>query len=557
MSQPIKIDFVALAPVTAQTSAHASTKRGGKSKPAQTLVIFMGQDFAFGATTRNLIGKEGEALIKRAAGATKFKGKEQTALDIVAPSGFAADRLLVIGTGAAAEEPAKEQGKPGKDSGGKENPGKANSANDNAKDASEKPADYISLGGYVLGKLGAGACALIAFDLPQPPKDAAAAAAEFVEGMRLRDYKFDAYKTKKKEDEEAGATEISVAVDEPSAARREAKARDAQAEGVAIARTLVNEPANVLYPEEFARRAEELEKLGVEVKVLDEAEMRQLGMGALLGVGQGSDRESRVVIMRWRGTKGGKDNGKDSGKGKPIAFVGKGVCFDSGGISIKPAAGMEDMKGDMAGAACVVGLMHTLAARKAKADVIGAIGLVENMPGPNAQRPGDIVKSMSGQTIEVINTDAEGRLVLADVLWYVQDKFKPQFMVDLATLTGAILVALGQEHAGLFSNNDELSERLAVAGKETNEKVWRLPLGSAYDKLIDSKFADMKNTGGRHGGSITAAQFLQRFVNGTPWAHLDIAGTGMNLPASDVSQSWGSGFGVRLLDRLVAKYYES
>jgi leucyl aminopeptidase len=201
--------------------------------------------------------------------------------------------------------------------------------------------------------------------------------------------------------------------------------------------------------------------------------------------------------------------------------------------------------------------MHTLAARKAKVDVIGAIGLVENMPGSNAQRPGDIVKSMSGQTIEVINTDAEGRLVLADVLWYVQDKYKPQFMIDLATLTGAILVALGQEHAGLFSNNDELSERLSVAGKETNEKVWRLPLGPSYDKLIDSKFADMKNTGGRHGGSITAAQFLQRFVNGTPWAHLDIAGTGMNSPATDVNQSWASGFGVRLLDRLVAKYYEA
>ena len=550
MSQPIKIDFVALAPVTAQTPPHVS-KRGGKTKPAQTLVIFMGQDFAFGAATRDLIGTEGEALIKRAAGATKFKGKEQTALDIVAPSGFAADRLLVIGAG------ADETSKAGKEA------GKENAGEDKAKEANEKPVDYIGLGGYVLGKLGAGACALVAFDLPRPPTDPADAAAEFVEGMRLRDYKFDTYKTKKKDDDETGGTEISVAVDEPSAARREAKARDAEAEGVVIARTLVNEPANVLYPEEFARRAQALEKLGVEVKVLDEGEMRDLGMGALLGVGQGSDRESRVVIMRWRGTKGSKESGKESGKEsskdktKPIAFVGKGVCFDSGGISIKPAAGMEDMKGDMAGAACVVGLMHALAARKAKVDVIGAIGLVENMPGPNAQRPGDIVKSMSGQTIEIINTDAEGRLVLADVLWYVQDKYKPQFMIDLATLTGAILVALGQEHAGLFSNNDELSERLAVVGKETNEKVWRLPLGSAYDKLIDSKFADMKNTGGRHGGSITAAQFLQRFVNGTPWAHLDIAGTGMNSPASDLNQSWASGFGVRLLDRLIAKYYEA
>jgi leucyl aminopeptidase len=313
------------------------------------------------------------------------------------------------------------------------------------------------------------------------------------------------------------------------------------------ARTLVNEPANVLYPEEVAKRAQALEKLGVEVTVLDEAQMQKLGMRALLGVGQGSVRESRTVIMRWRGAKG---------KAKPVAFLGKGVCFDTGGISIKPAAGMEDMKGDMAGAACVVGLMQALAGRKAKVDAIGAIGCVENMPGPNAQRPGDIVTSMSGQTIEVINTDAEGRLVLGDVLWYVQETYKPRFMVDLATLTGAIMVALGTENAGLFSNDDTLAEQLVAVGKATGEKVWRMPLGPAYDKMIDSKFADMKNTGGRHGGSITAAQFLQRFVNGTPWAHLDIAGTGMNSPSSEINQSWGSGWGVRLLDRLVAEHYE-
>lgn len=538
MSQSIKIDFAALASLNAQGSAaQPAAKRSGKGKSAQTLVIFMGPDFAFGATTRKLIGAEGETLIKRAAGATKFKGKESSALDIIAPAGFAADRLLVIGTGTGPEEAPKGKGK---DAAG--------------KSAGDKTADYISLGGFVLGRLGAGANAAVAFDLPRAPHDAAVAAAEFAEGMRLRDYKFDTYKTKKKDDEESNGSEVSIAVADPAAAKREAKARDAEAEGVVIARSLVNEPANVLYPEEFARRAQELEELGVEVTVLDQAEMKKLGMGALLGVGQGSDRESRMVVMRWRGNKGGKESGKD--KPKPVAFIGKGVTFDTGGISIKPAAGMEDMKGDMAGAACVVGLMHTLASRKAKVDAIGAIGLVENMPGSNAQRPGDIVKSMSGQTIEIINTDAEGRLVLADVLWYVQDKYKPQFMIDLATLTGAILVALGQEHAGLFSNNDELSERLAVAGKETNEKVWRLPLGPSYDKLIDSKFADMKNTGGRHGGSITAAQFLQRFVNGTPWAHLDIAGTGMSSPATDINQSWASGYGVRLLDRLVAKYYE-
>ncbi len=275
--------------------------------------------------------------------------------------------------------------------------------------------------------------------------------------------------------------------------------------------------------------------------------MRKLGMGALLGVGQGSTQESRIVVMRWNGGKKGA---------APIAFIGKGVCFDTGGISIKPAAGMEDMKGDMAGAACVTGLMHALAGRKAKVNAIGAIGLVENMPDGNAQRPGDIVTSMSGQTIEIINTDAEGRLVLADVCHYINTRFKPAFMIDLATLTGAIMVALGQEHAGMFSNDDKLSERLTQAGLDTGEKVWRMPLGPEYDKMIDSKFADMKNTGGRFGGSITAAQFIQRFVGKTPWAHLDIAGTGFASPSSDINKSWGSGWGVRLLDRLVAEHYE-
>jgi leucyl aminopeptidase len=309
----------------------------------------------------------------------------------------------------------------------------------------------------------------------------------------------------------------------------------------------VNEPPNVLSPEEFANRAKALEKLGVEVEILDEKAMRKLGMRALLGVGQGSERDSRVVIMRWNGGKATE---------RPVAFIGKGVVFDSGGISIKPGAGMEDMKGDMAGAACVTGLMHALAARKAKANVIGAIGLVENMPDGNAQRPGDIVTTLSGQTVEIINTDAEGRLVLADVLWYVQDRFKPQFMVDLATLTGAILVALAQEYAGLFSNDDELAERLVAAGQATGERVWRMPVGPEFDKMIDSKFADMKNTGGRHGGSSTAAAFLQRFVNDVPWAHLEIAGTAMGSPQSEINRSWGSGWGVRLLDRLVRDHYE-
>jgi leucyl aminopeptidase len=254
-----------------------------------------------------------------------------------------------------------------------------------------------------------------------------------------------------------------------------------------------------------------------------------------------------MVVMRWNGGKKGTP---------PVAFIGKGVCFDTGGISIKPASGMEDMKGDMAGAACVVGLMQALAQRKAKVNAVGAIGLVENMPDGNAQRPGDIVTTMSGQTIEIINTDAEGRLVLADVLHYVNKRFKPKFMVNLATLTGAIIVALGHEHAGLFSNDDTLSDRLLKAGLATGEKLWRMPLGPEYDKKIDSRFADMKNTGGRDGGAITAAQLLQRFVEKTPWAHLDIAGTGFASPQSEINKSWGSGYGVRLLDRLVEDYYE-
>ncbi|HLH47880.1 MAG TPA: leucyl aminopeptidase, partial [Roseiarcus sp.] len=434
-----------------------------------------------------------------------------------APRGLHSPRLLVVGIGGAKE--AKER-------------------------------DFVTLGGFVMGKLGGGREAAVAFVAPEG-EWSAEAAGDFLLGLRLRAYRFDKYKTKKKEDEENGgeAGEVTIGLADPAAARRAARAREAVAEGVELARNLVNEPPNVLFPEEFAKRAAHLSKLGVEIDTLDEKAMAKLGMGALLGVGQGSDKESRLVVMRWNGAK--------SAKAKPVAFIGKGVCFDTGGISIKPAAGMEDMKGDMAGAACVVGLMHALARRKAKVNAIGAIGLVENMPGGDAIRPGDILKSLSGQTIEVINTDAEGRLVLSDALWYVQDQYKPAFMIDLATLTGAILVALGQERAGLFSNNDELAERLAAAGKATGEKVWRLPLDAAYDKLIDSKFADVKNTGGRHAGSITAAQFLQRFVNNVPWAHLDIAGVGMGSPQSEINRSWASGWGVRLLDRLVADHYET
>jgi leucyl aminopeptidase len=483
--------------------------------PRGILVVFCDDTLKFGAATRKTLGAAAH-LVTRAAATNQFKGKSGSTLDILAPEGLKASRLVVIGVG------------------------KLPALKDN---------DFLKLGGAAAGKLRAGNDAVtIIAELPDAamkPDQAAAVAS----GVRLRAYKFDRYKTKKKDGEDAALrADISLAVDDVAAARKAFAPTAHIVDGVIAARDLVNEPPNVLYPVEFARRASQLRRLGVDVEILDVKAMTKLGMGALLGVAQGSTQPGRTVIMRWNGGKRGE---------QPVAFIGKGVCFDTGGISIKPAGSMEDMKGDMGGAACVVGLMHALAARKAKLNVVGAIGLVENMPDGNAQRPGDIVTSMSGQTIEIINTDAEGRLVLADVLWYVAKKFKPKFMVDLATLTGAIMVALGTEYAGLFSNNDELAERLTKVGLATGERVWRMPLGPEYDKQIDSQFADMKNTGSRHGGSITAAQFLQRFVDDTPWAHLDIAGTAMGAPKSDINQSWGSGFGVRLLDRLVAEYYEA
>ncbi|HJN24943.1 MAG TPA: leucyl aminopeptidase, partial [Rhodospirillales bacterium] len=326
---------------------------------------------------------------------------------------------------------------------------------------------------------------------------------------------------------------------------------DKVADGVFMTRDLVSEPANVIYPETLAKQAQSLSKLGVKVEVLGEAQMRKLGMGALLGVGQGSDREPRLVVMRWNGKKGKARNDA------PVAFVGKGVTFDTGGISIKPSGGMEDMKWDMGGSGVVIGLMRALAGRKANANVVGVVGLVENMPSGTAQRPGDIVTSMSGQTIEVLNTDAEGRLVLADALWYTKERFKPKFMVDLATLTGAIIICLGDQKAGLFSNDDKLSQQLSDAGEAVDESVWRMPMGDNYDKMLNCDAADMKNiSGGRGAGSITAAQFLKRFVDKTPWAHLDIAGVTWSNKASPVAPKGGTAFGVRLLDRLVADNYE-
>jgi leucyl aminopeptidase len=336
----------------------------------------------------------------------------------------------------------------------------------------------------------------------------------------------------------------------PVEARRRYAPLDSIAQGVFLARDLVSEPANVIYPETLAQQARTLAKHGVKVEVLDKRQMKTLGMGALLGVAQGSVQDPRLVVMRWNGAKG-------KGGGQPLAFLGKGVTFDTGGISIKPSKGMEDMKWDMAGAATVIGLMKALALRKAKVDVVGVVGLVENMPSGNAQRPGDVVKSMSGQTVEVINTDAEGRLVLADALWYTQQRFKPRFMVDLATLTGAIIVALGHHQAGMFANDDKLADRLRSAGEAVNERLWRMPLGPEYDKQLTSQIADMKNiSDGGGAGSITAAQFLQRFVNDVPWAHLDIAGTAWSGKDAPTTPKGATAFGVRLLDQFVSENYE-
>ncbi|MBL0402720.1 leucyl aminopeptidase [Microvirga aerilata] len=496
MADSFKIDFL----------AHGKAESGD-------LIVFVGDDLQPSAAVAKQIGPKTVELIARAASAENFKGKAKSVMTLVVPAGLPVDRLIVVGVGGEKDRASL---------------------------------DFAQLGGLIAGKVN-GKLATAVLDLPGidvTPE----AVADVALGAQLRRYRFDRYKTKKDENGAKGASRLVLTVADPAAVKKVAKAREGIQQGVIIARDLVNEPPNVLGPQEFAARAEALAKLGVEVEILDDKAMRKLGMGALLGVAQGSVRGGRVAIMRWNGGKP-----KDS----PVAFIGKGVVFDTGGISIKPGAGMEDMKGDMAGAACVVGLMHALASRKAKANVVGAIGLVENMPDGNAQRPGDIVTTMSGQTIEIINTDAEGRLVLADVLWYVQDRFKPKFMIDLATLTGAIMVALAQEYAGLFSNNDELAERLTAAGQATGERVWRMPLGPEFDKMIDSKFADMKNSAGRFGGSSTAAALLQRFVNDVPWAHLDIAGTAMGSPQNEINKGWASGWGVRLLDRLVRDHYEA
>lgn len=414
--------------------------------------------------------------------------------------------------------------------------------------------DWRHIGGTLCGHLTSKnieAATIIVEDETDPENTA-----NLAHGMILRQYKFDKYKSSSSndnnEDKDTNLQKLSIQSEGSALAKKHfTNVLSPVQLGVFAARDLVNEPANILGPNEYAKRIKALSSLGLKIKILSDKELKAEKMHSLLGVGEGSRQGSYLAIMEWKGAPKSSD--------QPVAIIGKGVTFDTGGISIKGASGMEDMKGDMGGSATVVGLMQTLAKRKAKVNAIGVVGLVENMPDGQATRPGDILTSKSGQTIEVINTDAEGRLVLADALWYTQEKYNPKFMINLATLTGAIMVALGKEYAGLFSNNDELANMLVSSGKDTGEQVWRMPLGdigSSYDKLINSNFADMKNTGGRWGGAITAAQFLQRFVNETPWAHIDIAGVAMASKKTAINQSWGSGYGVDLLNNWISENLE-
>ncbi|WP_415159440.1 leucyl aminopeptidase [Maritalea sp.] len=491
-----------------------SLKISGFTKTkAKQVCLFVADELVLGEQATKIWAATAQDLANL-ANAARFKAKKSSFFNVFAPAGSTADRIVLAGIGDLnAETDIKE---------------------------------FASAGGTIVNMLRSlkSDHAEIIFDIAASAEQIAA----FAAGLRLGHYRFDKYKTNpgKQDDLPPAELKLTLQVADKKAVMAADKIRDAVTQGTLTARNLVNEPANILGTAEFAQAAKDLEEHGLEVEILDEKQMTQLGMGSLLAVGYGSRRPSLLAIMKWNGGKKGD---------APIAFVGKGVVFDSGGLSIKPAGGMEDMKGDMGGAAAVTGTMKTLGLRKAKVNAVGVIGLVENMADGNAMRPSDIITSMSGQTIEVLNTDAEGRMVLADALWYTKETFKPKFMVNLATLTGANMVALGDQHAGLFSNDDELSQNLTQAGLDTGERVWRMPMGPEYDKLINSKFADMKNIGGRWAGAITAAQFLKRFVGEVPWAHIDLS-TAMNVPATPICKSWATGFGVALLDKMVRDHHE-
>jgi leucyl aminopeptidase len=481
------------------------------SRPAAPAVLALPVRSGGGGVDRYAAGEGDAGLLRAAAAAQRFEGEPGNVAEVFVSEGDGARRLLLVGMGGG--------------------------------EAGEE--EFEKLGATLAARLLTSGETTLVVDLTRLElgAGAASAGAAVAAGATLRSFRHDIHRTRLAE-KSRPTLERLVIVGAGDAGAEWARAQ-AVADGVAFTRKLVSEPANLLYPESFVAECERaFEGTGVEIEVLDEAAMRQAGMGALLGVSQGSRREARLLAIRWDGT--------DGAEATPLALIGKGVTFDTGGISIKPAAGMEDMKWDMGGAGAVAGAMLALARRKAKAHVVGICGLVENMPDGNAQRPGDIVTSMSGQTIEVINTDAEGRLVLCDAITWTQQRYGPKTIVDLATLTGAMIIALGHEHGGLFSNSDTLAAQLIAAGSASGEPLWRFPLGEAYDKLIDSPIADMKNVGPRPAGSITAAQFIKRFVDeGVDWAHLDIAGMVWAAKPGTLWDKGATGYGVRLLDRFV------
>lgn len=476
-------------------------------------------------------------FLKKALEHSAFKGKVNETLTLMAPPSSALSHIILLGLGKTGQKEGEKK---------------------EEKKCSDTPCDALWAelrGAALFPALAATQAEEVTLYMPGPTQTVESCAhrdftqivAHIAYGVLLKSWKFDTYKTKDRKPLKLKT--LHVASHDHSRSQSLFNTLEKIADGVFLTRQVVSEPPNVIYPESLAHIAQELKSLGVHVEVLGEKEIEKLGMGALLGVGQGSVFESKLVVMEWKGS-GKHEEG-------PIALVGKGVTFDSGGISIKPSANMDEMKMDMAGAGAVIGTMKALASTKSPAHVVGVVGLVENMPSGSAQRPGDIVTSMSGQTIEILNTDAEGRLVLADALWYTQDRFKPRLIIDLATLTGAIVVALGHEYAGLFSSCDVLSEQLLQASRETGERLWRLPLHSAYNKDIDTEIADVRNTGsGRGAGSITAAHFLERFTNGVPWAHLDIAGVEMQNKDWLLSSKGATGFGVRLLENFVRRSTE-
>jgi leucyl aminopeptidase len=482
------------------------------------IVVGVGEERTLTPAAAALDGTAGGALT-RAMAASRFEGKKDQLLTVMAPANLSVGRIILAGLG---------------------------------KISDVSTLQLQNLGGSIVAALagsGESEVAVLLGDIADLAVVPGEAAAQIAFGARLRSYRFDKYRTQLKPEQLPSLKKFTVLTDAVAAARKAFSPLDKVVDGVFFTRDLVSEPGNVIYPESLAEQAQALAELGVEVEILDDKKLKKLGMGALLGVGQGSARPPRLIVLRWNGAK--KENAA------PVAIVGKGITFDTGGISLKPGPGMEDMKWDMGGSGVVIGLMKVLAGRKAKLNVVGVVAAAENMPDGNAIRPGDILTSMSGQTIEVNNTDAEGRLVLADALWYTQERFKPSVMIDLATLTGAIMIALGSEQAGLFANDDGLAEQLIAAGKATGEHLWRMPLGDGYNKQIDSDVADVRNiSGSREAGASIGAVFLQRFVNGTKWAHLDIAGMAWSKKDAATVPKGATGYGVRLLDHFVAAHFE-